>query len=187
MKQKKQNKQKLDFGKDVEPLIKKYQLENNDDCKEAVELIKKNDSKGYYQLSGLLYGTKCLTQAEERTAFLMIEKAAEMGHGDARFFVGFKYIVSGNRNNINKGLELIKDAFSSSFSGALKKYSFGSEESDMLLKLKDYFELKLDELLEGVKHMNNLETNKAIKSLLDAYWTVDDICEKGVWPTILYI
>ncbi len=186
MKNRNNKKQQLDFGKDIEPLIKKYHLENNDDCKEAVELIKKDDPEGYFQLSGLL-GKKCLTQAEEKTAFLLVEKAAEMGHGDAKFFLGFKYIVTGDRKYINKGLKLIKDAFSSSFSGALNKCSFGSKESNMLLELKNYFDLKLDELLEGVKHLNNLKTKKAIKSLIDAYWTVDDIYKKDVWPTIIYI
>ena len=69
------NKKQLDYSRDIEPIITKYHLENNDDCKKAIELIKQNDPKGYNQLGALLSNNKPLTLGEHRIVFKMYEKA----------------------------------------------------------------------------------------------------------------
>lgn len=143
-------KRKLDYGRDIEPIINKYHLENDDDCKEAVELIKKNDPQGYNQLGTFLLNTGRLTQTEEKTIFEMYEKAAEMGLEDARFNIGGLYLVgAGVSKDIEKGITLMEGAFMKVFSRVFPNYPLGSETSIRLRRLHDDFIHGLSKILEG--------------------------------------
>ncbi len=144
------SKQKLDFGRDIEPIINKYHLENNGDCKEAVELIKKDDPKGYNQLGSLLLNTVRLTRSEEKTVFEMYEKASEMGLEDARFNLGGLYLVgAGVNKDAVKGITMMESTFLMVFSRVFPNYPLDSETSKRLRRLHDYFILGMDKVNRG--------------------------------------
>lgn len=144
------SKQKLDFGRDIEPMITKYQLENNDDCKEAVELIKKDDPKGYNQLGSLLLNTVRLTWSEEKTVFKMFEKADEMGLEDARFNLGGLYLLGiGVRKDAVIGITMMESTFLMVFSRVFPNYPLDSEASIRLRRLHDYFILGMNKVNRG--------------------------------------
>ena len=151
MKDRNNKKQQLDFGKDIEPLIKKYHLENNNNCKKAIELIKQNDPEGYNQLGAILSNTMPLTLEEHRIVFKMYEKATEMGCVNARFNLGGSFLMGiGVSRDVVKGIKLLESSFLNVFSKVFPNYLLDSEESNRLCELHNRFVLEMGELLKAI-------------------------------------
>ena len=151
MNNQKNNRQQLDFGKDIEPLITKYHLENNSDCKNALGLIKKDDPKGYNQLGVLLSNTMPLTSDEQRIVFKMYEKATEMGCVNARFNLGGAFLTGiGVSRDVVNGIKLLESSFLNVFSKVFPNYPLDSEESNRLCELHNRFVLEMGELLKAI-------------------------------------
>lgn len=163
-------KRKLDFGRDIEPMITKYHLENNDDCKEAVELIKKGDPKGYNQLGVLFINNVHLTLGEQRNVFLMCEKAVNMGLEDARFNLGGLYLVgAGVKKDAVKGVTMMESTFLMVFSKVFLNYPLDSEESIRLRRLHDYFILGMDKVNRGAASGDFKLLNEGHHELLELF------------------
>ncbi len=58
------------FIKDLEPIIKKHGLENEDGCKEAIKMIKNNDPRGYHGLAIGLWTYEILILKKKRLCLL---------------------------------------------------------------------------------------------------------------------
>ena len=161
MKNKKNKKQQLDFGKDIEPIITKYHLENNDNCKKAIELIKQNDPKGYNQLGTLLSNKMPLTLGEHRIVFKMYEKATEMGCANARFNLGGAFLMGiGVSRDVVKGIKLLESSFLNVFSKVFPNYPLDSEESNRLCELHNRFVLEMGDLLKAIDAAVNINDLK---------------------------
>jgi hypothetical protein len=180
MKNRNNKKQQLDFGKDIEPLIKKYHLENNDDCKEAVGLIKKDDPKGYNQLGNLLSSTGLLTRTENKTVIKMFEKAVEMGYKRSYFNLGISYYFgAGVKRDVNRGVNMIKVAFLSGFSQVFNNYPLDSIESVKLLFVHDCFYNEIMNLLKA-SSSSTKEQEEVLELLCNMDEIITQVYENGV-------
>ena len=122
------------FIKDLEPIIKKCGLENDADCKEKIEMVKKNDPRGYHLLALRLWTKGNLRSKEEKALFAAIKKTVDNGVEEAHFCYGSLLLFGiGEKQDIEKGLYTMKGAFLKLFSKAFAKHSLGSEMSEFLL------------------------------------------------------
>lgn len=180
MKNKNNKKQQLDFGKDIEPLIKKYGLKNDNDCKETVELIKKDDPKGYNQLGKILICTGALNPQEEKKVYAMTEKAFKLGMKEAYFNLGGQHLFGvGVSMDARKGLQMMQAAFLMSFSDAYSKYPLGSTESNRLLAYLDSFTEEMLYCFKAAEDQDEGELRRRYRHLGELYTTVLDINDNG--------
>ena len=175
------NKKQLDYSRDIEPIIKKYQLENNDDCKKAVELIRQNDPKGYNQLGALLSNSKPLNLAEQRIVFKMTEKAAEMGLDNARFNIGGSYLMGiGVGRDVGKGITILESTFLMVFSKVFTKYPYDSVESTRMCELHNRFVLEMGKFLKAVDSSKDLNVlKKRYVQLIETTSLISYVYETG--------
>lgn len=172
------NKKQLDYSRDIEPIITKYHLENNDDCKEAVELIKQNDPKGYNQLGALLINTGRLSLGEERIVFKMYVESADMGLEDARFNLGGLYLLGiGVSKDAVKGVTIMESTFLMVFSKVFPNYPLDSEESKRLRRLHDYFILGMDKVNKGAASNVFKMLNEGHHELLELFGLITLVYE----------
>ena len=177
-------KQQLDYGRDIEPLIKKYGLENNDDCKEAIELIMQNNHKGYHQLSMVLLNSVKLLDSEIQTVVLMLEKAIEMGYKISYFNLGIMYLGFGVESDVVRGVKMIKGAFLNSFSQVFNNYPLDSIESDKLLFVHDCFDDEIVKLLKD-DSISFEEQDDAFRRLCELDSIILSVCDEGVSINVL--
>ena len=173
-------KRQLNFKRDIEPIINKYGLKNDNDCKEAVELIKKDDPKGYNQLARILICLVLLDSREEKIVYAMTEKAFNMGMQEAYFNLGSQHLFGvGVRINAKKGLGMMQAAFLESFSSAYSKYPLGSSESFCLIGYLNKFMEEMLYCANAVKNQDEGEHRRRYLRLGDIYSIVHDINETG--------
>ena len=170
----------LNFTKDIEPIINKYGLKNDNGCKEAVELIKKDDPKGYNQLAEILIRTGRLNPQEEKIVYAMTEKAFKLGMNEAYFNLGILHLGGvGVKMDIQKGLHMMLAAFLMTFSDAYSKYPLGSTESDRLSTYLNSIIYEMVYYLKAVDDEDWGEMGKNYRHLCELYSTILDINETG--------
>lgn len=168
----------LDYNRDIEPLITKYNLENDNDCKKAVELIKQDDPSGYNQLGVLLINTTRLTLGEQKIVYAMYKKALDMGLEDARFNIGGLYLLGiGVRKDAVKGVTMMESTFLMVFSKVYPNYPLDSEESIRLRRLHDLFILGMDKVNRGAASRNFNELNEGHHELRDLFGLITFVYE----------
>lgn len=124
------------FIKDLEPIIKKHGLENEDGCKEAIEMVKKNDPRGYHGLAIGLWTYGNLDSEEEKALFAATKNAVDNGVEEAQFCHGsLLFLGIGENQDIEGGLYIMNRAFLKLFSKAFAKYPLGSNNSDGLFAI----------------------------------------------------
>lgn len=121
------------FIKDLEPLIKKYGLENTDGYKECIDWVKSNDTRGYHSLVLGLWIKENLDSKEESSLYSAVKKAVDNGVEEAQFCYGSLLLFEiGEKQDIEKGFDIMNKAFLKLFSKAFVKHSLGSEMSEGL-------------------------------------------------------
>ena len=127
------NKKITDYIKELKPIIKKHGLENDDGCKDAIELVKKNDPRGYHALVLYLNDSVGLSTSEKKTIFATTKKAVENGLENAWFCYGSLLLLGiGVQQDVKVGVSFIEQAFLKVFSKAFIRYPLGSEKADAL-------------------------------------------------------
>ena len=121
------------FIKDLEPIIKKYGLENNAEFKECIDWVKSNDTRGYHSLVLGLWIKENLDSKEESSLYSAVKKAVDNGVEEAQFCHGSLLLFGiGEKQDVEKGLYTMNRAFLKLFSKAFVKHSLGSEMSEGL-------------------------------------------------------
>ena len=121
------------FIKDLEPIIKKYGLENNAEFKECIDWVKSNDPRGYHSLVLGLWIEENLDSKEESSLYSAVKKAVDNGVEEAQFCHGSLLLFGiGEKQDVEKGLYTMNRAFLKLFSKAFVKHSLGSEMSEFL-------------------------------------------------------
>lgn len=170
----------LNFTKDIEPIINNYGLKADNGCKEAVELIKKDDPEGYNQLARILIRIGGLNPQEEKVVYAMTEKAFKMGMNEAYFNLGSLHLSGvGVKMDAQKGLYMMHAAFLKPFSDAYSKYPLGSTESYRLSTYLDSFIVEIAYYLKAVDDEDEGEMRKIYRQLCEFYSTILDINENG--------
>ena len=127
------SKKQNDFINDLDPIIKKHGLENDEVCQEAIELVKNNDPRGCHALVLFIYDNVRLNSNEKKTIFATTKKAVENGLENAWFCYGSLLLLGiGVQQDVNLGITFIEQAFLKVFSNAFVRYPLGSEKADTL-------------------------------------------------------
>ena len=120
------------FIKDLEPIIKKHGLENEDGCQESIDWVKNNDPRGYHSLVLGLWTNENLDSTEEKALFAATKKAVDNGVEEAQFCYGSLLLFGiGEKLDIEKGLDIMNKAFLKLFSKVFVRHPLGSEMSDL--------------------------------------------------------
>lgn len=171
--------QPLDYNRDIEPIIKKYHLENDNECKKAVELIKKDDPQGYILLARILILIG-VNHQEGKIVYAMTEKAFKMGLKFAYYNLGSQHLFGvGVSMNAVKGLKMMNAAFLAPFSEAYNKYPLGSAESDLLCDYLNKFMYEMMLCLDAANNKDEGEMRESYRHLTERYTTILDINENG--------
>ena len=172
-------KQLLDYNRDIEPIITKYGLENDNECKKAVELIKKDDPLGYNLLARILIFIGVNDQ-EGKIVYAMTEKAFKMGFKMAYYNLGSQNLFGvGVNMNAVKGLKMMNAAFLVPFSEVYNKYPLGSAESDLLCDYLNKFMYEMMLCLDAANNIDEGEMRKSYRHLTELYTTILDINDNG--------
>lgn len=132
------------FINDLEPIIKKHGLENDDGCKEAIELVKNNDPRGYHSLALGLWINENLDSTEEKSLFIATKKAVDNGVEEACFCYGSLLLFGiGEKQDIEKGLYTMNKAFLKLFSKSFVQHPLDSEMSEGLYAIFMAYHLDL--------------------------------------------
>lgn len=173
------NIKQLDYNRDIEPIIKKYGLENDNECKKAVELIKKDDPQGYILLARILILIGVNDQ-EGKIVYAMTEKAFKMGFKMAYYNLGSQNLFGvGVSMNAEKGVKMMKAAFLVPFSEVYNKYPLDSTESNRLNGYLESFTYEMLLCLKAADNKDEGELRKCYRHLTELYSTVQDISDNG--------
>lgn len=124
------------FIKNLEPLIKKYGLENDANCKECIEWVKNNNPRGYHSLVLGLWMNESLDAKEENILFSAVKEAVENGIEEALFCYGSLLLFGiGVKQDVEMGLNNMNKAFLKLFSKVFVQQPLGSEMSEVLYSL----------------------------------------------------
>ena len=155
------------FIKDLEPIIKKHGLENEDGCKEAIEWVKNNDPKGYHELAIGLWTYGNLDSEEEKALFAATKKAVDDGAEEAQFCHGsLLFLGIGENQDIEKGLYIMNMAFLKLFSKAFVQHPLGSIKSEGLYAI---FMANQRGLASAIKSTTKEEQIKEYQNLVTLY------------------
>jgi hypothetical protein len=153
------NKKITDYIKELKPIIKKYGLENDENCIEAIKRIKNNDLMGYHSLVLFLYYNVELSSNEQQTIFETTKKAVENGLENAWFCYGLLLLLGiGVQQDANQGIFFTEQAFLKVFSKAFIQYPLESGKAQILYYFYNTFIWNLD----SISNVTSLDEMKDI-------------------------